>query len=128
MKKKCPLRLLPVQAEGSHHSFTTLDLRCAYWFFLASSRGRGRLEIVGRVGEGRGWAEMASSGKAAGRLVIFSQPFPSAVLQHDVLNVFIGGMLGGSIMASIRRIIDDPSKPGFAWLALLPVRQAAGSR
>ncbi|KAL4451743.1 hypothetical protein ABPG75_007405 [Micractinium tetrahymenae] len=51
------------QAEGTHHSFTSLDLRCGTWFFL-----------------------------------------------HDLFNVFLGGMLGGSVVYGLRQVINDPSQ------------------
>ncbi|KAL4421157.1 hypothetical protein ABPG77_000792 [Micractinium sp. CCAP 211/92] len=51
------------QAEGTHYSFTSLDLRCGTWFFL-----------------------------------------------HDLFNVFLGGMLGGSVVYGLRQVIEDPSQ------------------
>lgn len=41
------------------------------------------------------------------------------LLQHDFFNVFLGGMLGGSIVWGLRAIINEPSAQGRAlWLCL----------
>ena len=37
-------------------------------------------------------------------------PPPRPILQHDILNVFLGGMLGGSIVWGLRAVIEDPSE------------------
>lgn len=30
--------------------------------------------------------------------------------QHDLLNVFLGGMLGGSVVYGLRQVIEEPSE------------------
>lgn len=44
---------------------------------------------------------------------------PAPGLQHDLLNVFLGGMLGGSVVYGLREVINDPSEPRLLLLLLL---------
>ena len=125
------------QASAQYFSLSNLDLACARWFFLVRQKAligchacrKARLacgaQTRGAVGVGKGpaglaWlhAQCCPNLEAPCSVCLCT---PQLLPQHDFFNVFLGGMLGGSIVWGLRAIINEPSAWGHArWLGRSP--------
>ena len=64
----------------------------------------------GLGGGGRNLCAAASQGACILMPARLAACLPAVSLQHDLFNVFLGGMLGGSIVWGLRAVINEPSE------------------